>query len=234
MAAVHGTVGEVATRLADMFNLGKAAGWDPVGLQLGDPGAPVSRVAVCYEITPGVTARLEESPVDLVVSYHPLLFRPARSLVAGSGAAGRAFRLIRAGIALVVTHTAFDVAPGGTADRLAQALGLGDITGFGPAWGPECAKVVTFAPPDAVEGIAAAMAAEGAGIIGRYTNCSRSRISCRAGGSPLWSPPIPTKTPHTTWSASDRTPGSSVGGDVCNIPARSTIWQSSSAGDWVA
>ena len=182
MAAVHGTVGEVATRLADMFNLGKAAGWDPVGLQLGDPGAPVSRVAVCYEITPGVTARLEESPVDLVVSYHPLLFRPARSLVAGSGAAGRAFRLIRAGIALVVTHTAFDVAPGGTADRLAQALGLGDITGFGPAWGPECAKVVTFAPPDAVEGIAAAMAAEGAGIIGRYTNCSRSRISCRAGG----------------------------------------------------
>lgn len=166
------TVGEVAARLAEAFNLGKAAGWDPVGLQLGDPTAAAERLAVCHEITPEVVGELIAAGVDLVVSYHPLLFRPTRNLVAGSGATGRAFQLIRAGIAVVVTHTAFDVAPGGTADRLAEALALHEVSGFGPVWGPDTVKIVTFAPENAVAAIAGAMAAAGAGVIGRYTNCS--------------------------------------------------------------
>lgn len=166
------TVGEAAARLAEVFNLGKAAGWDPVGLQLGDPAAPVARIAVCHEITPQVAGELISADVDLVVSYHPLLFHPTRSLVAGSGAAGRAFQLVRAGVAVVVTHTAFDVAPGGTADRLAEVLGLTNVSGFGPAWGSDAVKVVTFAPGEAVTAISDAMAAAGAGVIGRYTHCS--------------------------------------------------------------
>jgi len=172
MTTQPGTVGDFAIRLTEMFNLGKAAGWDPVGLQLGDRAAPVTRIAVCHEITPAVTDQLIAIDVDLVVAYHPLLFRPTRTLVAGTGAAGRAFRLIRAGVAVVTTHTAFDVAPGGTADCLAEAIGLTDSSGFGPAWGPDTAKIVTFAPAAAVAGITAAMAQAGAGIIGRYAYCS--------------------------------------------------------------
>jgi len=166
------TVGAIAARLADAFNLGKAAGWDPVGLQVGDPSAAVSRVAVCHELTDEVVDRLVNSGVQLVVTYHPLLFRPTRALIAGSSAAGRAFRLIAAGIAVVVTHTGFDVAPGGTADSLAASLGLTGVSGFGPAWGPETVKIVSFAPAGTVDTITAAMAKAGAGTIGRYTTCS--------------------------------------------------------------
>ena len=67
---------------------------------------------------------LEYDPVDLLVSYHPLLFEPSTSLVSGRSPAGRAFRLIRAGVALVTVHTAFDVVAGGAADALADAIGL--------------------------------------------------------------------------------------------------------------
>ncbi len=166
------TVGTLAARLGEVFNLGKAAGWDPVGLQLGDPEGPVESIAVCHELTPDVVERLIDAEVGLVVSYHPLVFRPTRSLIAGTDPAGRAFRLISAGIAVLVAHTAFDVAPGGTADSLARAVGLTESTGFAPAWGPETSKVVSFAPPEAVAPIIRAMAAAGAGTIGRYRNCS--------------------------------------------------------------
>ena len=69
---------------------------------------------------------LEHDPVDLLVSYHPLLFEPSTSLVSGRSPTGRAFRLIRAGVALVTVHTAFDVVAGGAADALADAIGLYD------------------------------------------------------------------------------------------------------------
>lgn len=104
-----------------------AAGWDPVGLQLGDPAAEVFRAAVCHEVTGAVVEQIGQDPPDVLVSYHPLLFEPIRSLVTGSTPAGRALELARLGVALVVVHTAFDVAPGGAAEALADALGLGDL-----------------------------------------------------------------------------------------------------------
>ncbi len=166
------TVGDISDRLSRVFNLNKAAGWDPVGLQLGDPAAAAARIAVCHEVTPVVADKLVDEGVDFAVTYHPLLFRPTQALIAGSGPAGRAHRLVANGIALFVAHTAFDVLPGGTADSLAKALGISDVTEFGPAWGSDLSKVVTFAPPHAAAAIIDAMAGAGAGVIGRYTHCS--------------------------------------------------------------
>ncbi len=40
-----------------------AAGWDPVGLQIGDAAASVESIAVCHEVTEGVVAALESAPV---------------------------------------------------------------------------------------------------------------------------------------------------------------------------
>ncbi len=128
------TVGEIAELLASALQFQKAANWDPVGLQLGDPQSSVTKAAVCHEITDEVANRLVEDDIDLVVAYHPLLFRPVTSLIAGSGSAGRAHHLIANGVSVVVAHTAFDVIPGGAADALADAIGLIETTGFGPTW----------------------------------------------------------------------------------------------------
>lgn len=166
------TVAEVVESLAILTRPDKAAAWDPVGLQLGDPAQEVRRVAVCHEVTEIATARLVDDPPDLVVSYHPLLFRPTTRLVSGGTPHGRAWRLVRAGISLVVSHTDLDATPGGTADALATALGVTDSSPFGPVTGGEQVKVVTFVPPDAVATITSAMAAAGAGRIGNYKTCS--------------------------------------------------------------
>jgi dinuclear metal center YbgI/SA1388 family protein len=166
------TVSGVIERLEAGTPLSKAAGWDPVGLQLGDPDAPADRVAVCHEVTEDVMEAVAAEPVDLLVTYHPLLFRPTTAFVAGPSAAGRAYRLARAGTAVFVVHTAFDTAPGGAADALAEALGLRDTAGLGPTWGEDAVKVVTFAPPENAPAIVEAMVGAGAGSIGGYRACS--------------------------------------------------------------
>ena len=72
---------EFVARLAARTGPERAAAWDSVGLQVGDPAALVHTVVVVHEVTETVTEQLEAEPVDVVVAYHPLLFRPASRLV---------------------------------------------------------------------------------------------------------------------------------------------------------
>ncbi len=166
------TVGAFLAALGEQIPFDKSASWDPSPLQLGDPAAGVERVAVCHEVTEEVVGAIEADPVDLLVTYHPLLFRPTNRITAGRSPSGRAFRLIKAGVAVATVHTAFDAAKGGTADALADAIGLEGATGFGPMTPLPQVKVVTFVPPDAVPAVEAAMVGAGAGTIGNYTACS--------------------------------------------------------------
>jgi dinuclear metal center YbgI/SA1388 family protein len=170
------TVAEAVSLIENNIVMSKAARWDAVGLQVGDPAAKVNRVAVCHEVTDEVIAAAVAAEADLVVAYHPLLFMPTKKFVQGASAAGRAHRLAAAGVALHVVHTAFDVAEGGCADALANAVGLEDVIGFGPGWPADSAKIVTFAPESVTERLAAAMAAAGAGRIGNYAECSFSIV----------------------------------------------------------
>lgn len=166
------TVSDVLDALAAMAPFSKAARWDAVGLQVGDGAAAADRVAVCHEITEAAVEVMLTDPPDLVIVYHPLLFSPAVSFVAAPSPSGRGFRLTRAGISVAVVHTAFDVVEGGSADALAEAIGLSAVRGFGPAWGVESIKIVTFVPGDDVDRVEGAMAAAGAGRIGAYSGCS--------------------------------------------------------------
>lgn len=156
------TIAERLSELGAVAPFEKAASWDPVGLQFGDPSAPAHRLGVCHEVTEDVVAHVERALVDLLISYHPLLFQPTTQLVAGSGPGGRAYRLIRAGTALAVVHTAYDVARGGTADALAQVLGIDDAVGFGPMWSSEATRITTRVDRLDTDELEAAMSAIGA------------------------------------------------------------------------
>lgn len=166
------TVHDVLTGLERWAPPGVAAEWDPVGLQVGDPGRAVRSAAVCHEVTGGILEVIAADPVDLLVSYHPLLFEPVVRFTAGEGPVGRALRLAELGVALVVAHTNADAAPGGVADALAEAIGILDAAPFAPAWGSDSLKVTTFVPSADADRVADAMAEAGAGVIGAYTRCS--------------------------------------------------------------
>ena len=125
------TIAEIIAGMAERTHPEGASSWDPVGLQLGDPDATVGSVAVCHEVTEDVVASLRQQPVDLLVTYHPLLFVKTNRMVGGRSAEARAFSLIQLDVNLFVTHTDFDAMTGGTADALAGVFKLRDIEPFG-------------------------------------------------------------------------------------------------------
>ncbi len=125
------TVADIVRSLSEITQPESAASWDPVGLQLGDSTAEVTTIAVCHEVTEEVVAAAKERAVDLLISYHPLLFAPVNRLIAGRSPQARALALIEDGTNLVITHTDFDACEGGAADALAEVLQLRDIEPFG-------------------------------------------------------------------------------------------------------
>jgi dinuclear metal center YbgI/SA1388 family protein len=166
------TVASVLRALDERAPFAKAASWDPVGLQLGDPQATVTRLGLCHEVGEGAVVELERARVDLLIAYHPLLFTPTTRWLAGATPQGRALRLARAGIALAALHTNYDAAPHGCAEALAEALDLDVQRAFAPLWGAESRKLVTFVPEPSADTVLAAVAAAGAAQVGLYTHCS--------------------------------------------------------------
>jgi len=147
-----------------------AAAWDNVGLLVGDPGAPLARVLLTIDCTREVLAEAcRGGEGGAVVSYHPVLFDAQRRFVAGSVA----FEAARAGVAVYCPHTALDVAPGGTNDVLADAVGMRDRRPLRAVDTPEAAcKLVTFVPEGHLDAVSRAVFDAGAGRIGQYTSCS--------------------------------------------------------------
>ncbi len=123
-------VGDVLEAVDRRAPFHTAAAWDAVGLQIGDPGRPVSTAAVAHEMTGSVVEQVLARRVDLVVTYHPLVFRPLRSITAAPGPEGRSFALLEGGISVIAVHTNWDAAAGGASDALAEALGVYDTEGF--------------------------------------------------------------------------------------------------------
>lgn len=163
---------------------------DNVGLQVGNPGAPVRRILVTLDVTDAVAAEAARRHIDLIVAHHPPLYRPLRSLDTSTPNGRVIATLIRQGCALYAAHTNLDAARGGTSHVLAETLGLTDIHPL--EWRRNSSrKIVTFVPEESVDDVAAAMASAGAGIIGNYEHCAyRSRGTGSFKGNDLSSPVV--------------------------------------------
>jgi len=152
-----------------------AQDWDNVGLVAGDPAAPANRVLLCIDLTPEVAAEALKKKVDVVMAYHPPIFKPMTTLRAdSSGTDAVVFKCIANGIAIYSTHTALDAADGGTNDVIAGLCGIEKTESleFVPAPQRRESKIVVFVPTAEVETTADAMFEAGAGHIGDYSKCS--------------------------------------------------------------
>jgi dinuclear metal center YbgI/SA1388 family protein len=132
------TVDHIGDYLERLAPLAVAAQWDNVGLLVGDRAAAVSRLMTCLTITPAVAAEAIRQRAQLIVTHHPLPFRPLKRLTADEPTGRILLELVRAGVAIYSAHTAFDSAANGINQQLAEGLGLTEVqpliaAGSGPA-----------------------------------------------------------------------------------------------------
>ena len=88
------TVNGVLRALDEHFPFAHCADWDNVGILLGDPDAPVRSVLIALDATPAVIARLRRRPADLLVTHHPVVFTPLKSVRPEPGPSAAAFALL--------------------------------------------------------------------------------------------------------------------------------------------
>lgn len=127
------SVADIVRFLQEQAPLELAEEWDNVGLLVGDPERPVSGVMTCLTLTPDVAEEAIERGAQLVVTHHPILFRPVQQITTATPEGRMLIRLIEAGIAVYSAHTAYDSARAGINQQLAELFELNQIAPLRPA-----------------------------------------------------------------------------------------------------
>jgi dinuclear metal center YbgI/SA1388 family protein len=121
------TIADVVHFLEEFAPASIAEEWDNVGLLVGDREGDASRVMTCLTVTEASAAEAIGQGARLIVTHHPLPFRPVGRIATDSRDGRLLWQLIRANVSVYSPHTAFDSAVSGINARLASELGLRDV-----------------------------------------------------------------------------------------------------------
>jgi dinuclear metal center YbgI/SA1388 family protein len=171
-------VQQVRQALEIIAPLRYAMEWDNVGLLIGSPEWTANMIMLTIDLTEDVLREAKEHNAQLIVAYHPPIFRPIARVTDATLTEQIVLEAARSGVAVYCPHTAIDAAPEGVNDWLARGIS-GDVGADVRALEPvrllpeteEC-KIVTFCPADAVDAIRNGLGTVGAGRIGNYQLCS--------------------------------------------------------------
>jgi len=185
------TLNDVTSALEQIAPLSLAAEWDAVGLLVGSRRERIERVMTCLTLTPEVAAEAIEGGADLVVSHHPLPFRPVARLTDATPTGGVLLSLAAAGIGVWSSHTAWDSAAGGINDLLAERLGLSGVRPIEPDPDVPAAGTGRLGESNETLGrlagrLITAVAAPGAHLAGEAQRpAGRVGVACGSGGELL-------------------------------------------------
>lgn len=125
------TVDELYKSLARKFPEELRCDWDNDGLMLADnPNREVLRVLCTLDVTDDAVNYAIANSFDVIVSHHPMIFHPLKTVSYLDPVARKAMKLLKSNISVMSFHTRLDAANGGMNDIFAKLLGLSDVVSF--------------------------------------------------------------------------------------------------------
>ncbi len=97
--------------------------FDNAGFLVGDINEEFKGAVVALDVTEGAIKYAESIGANLIISHHPVIFEPLKSVTCES----LVYRLIKSGINVISAHTNLDMAEGGINDKLAELIGLENV-----------------------------------------------------------------------------------------------------------
>lgn len=166
------TVKIITDIVENLAPLNYAYKWDNVGLQLGHREDVVNKILTTLEVTGAVLDEAVEKDIDMIVTHHPLIFTPLKSITKDDIKGKIIYKIIQNNIAIYATHTNMDIAPNGLNDYVAQQLDIQDIEVLDVKEKTSYYKLVVFVPLGYEKKVAKAISIAGAGHIGNYSHCT--------------------------------------------------------------
>lgn len=149
-----------------------AEDWDNVGLQVGDPAQDLAGILITLDVNSQVIREAVKVGANLIVSHHPIIFKPVKNLRSDLPQGRMVADLIKNDIGVYCAHTNLDSASEGVNQVLAELLGLQEVEILNPDKNEKLYKIVVFIPEDYLEPVREAMTKNGAGWIGNYSDCT--------------------------------------------------------------
>ncbi|XP_012582216.1 PREDICTED: NIF3-like protein 1 isoform X2 [Condylura cristata] len=125
--------------LNDFASLSFAESWDNVGL-LVEPSPPhtVSTLFLTNDLTEEVMKEALQKKADLILSYHPPIFRPLKRITWKTWKERLVIQALENRVGIYSPHTAYDAAPQGVNSWLAKGLGVCTSRPIHPSKAPNC------------------------------------------------------------------------------------------------
>lgn len=162
----------ITSKIEENYPLNLAEDYDNVGLLIGRPDRQINKVLVCLEVTSKVIEEAVNNNCEMIISHHPLIFKPVKKITSNNYITSMVMDLIKADINLYAMHTNFDNGKNGMNDILAKMLELQNINILSTEKNVSLYKIVVFVPKSHEKIVRDAILNSGAGHIGNYSHCS--------------------------------------------------------------
>ena len=171
--------GDIYAYLNEIAPFDTAMSFDNVGLLIGDCHTVSDKVLVTLDATAAVLQEAHRIGAKIVVTHHPIIFEPLRSLSVDSAP----YVAVQYGITVLSAHTNLDIAPDGVNDTLAAAVGVTEQQRFDE----DCALLGTLEKDTSCQSLAVylreTLRLSGLRYTDRGHDIRRILVSCGAGGS---------------------------------------------------
>lgn len=164
-------VGQICQAIEEAYPLTLQEHYDNCGLQLGDVNAEVTNILFALDVTESVLQEAIEKNCQMIVSHHPLLFHPLKT-IKESKYEERCVRIaIENKIALYAAHTNLDNSLRGLNGLWAHKMGLKECRCIAPQK-DLFVKVTVYVPVEHASKIRLAFSKANWGVQGQYDSCS--------------------------------------------------------------
>lgn len=136
------TIRELYNALDEMFPRSLSCSWDNDGLMVcSDPDKEIKRVLLALDASNEAIAYAIKEGCQVLLTHHPMLFRPMRNVTPDFLSGDRTLAAIKADLAVMSFHTRLDAGQGGVNDALCETLGLTAAGSFGDSESPGLGRI---------------------------------------------------------------------------------------------
>jgi dinuclear metal center YbgI/SA1388 family protein len=164
-------ISEVIKCLEDFAHLSLQEDYDNAGLLIGSADSECSGIITTLDVTEHVIHEAMQKKCNLIVAHHPIIFKGLKKISGKNYVERSVIAAIKNNIAVYAIHTNLDNAANGVNQKIAQKLKLQNTKVLFPKKGI-LYKLITYCPQENAGKVRNALFGAGAGMVGKYTECS--------------------------------------------------------------
>ena len=113
---------DIINFLEEKYPKSNAEDWDNVGLLVGNNKKEIKKVQLSIDATENAINYATDNDIDMIITHHPLIFKPLKSIVMSEVLGRKIIKLIENRINLYSMHTNLDSSKDGLNDYILELL----------------------------------------------------------------------------------------------------------------